>query len=621
MEQEALQFLNKGNYDGAIRAYLGILRLDPKDRRIRQRVGELSIKIGKVEDAQRHLREVADGLVKENNHRAAVALFKMLVQLRPDDPPLQVELGDCYLAAGYPNDARAHFDTAVRGFIGTSKYLQAAGAQRRIADLSPAEPALKLKVAELLESGSDPVGAAKVYDEVIEEYRRRGRPDEVGRVAEMALKVRPDDLGLLLDAAGARIEAQDFKRGLAHLQLAFNAAPKEPRTLDLLGRAFEGTGQPEKALKVIAELARVCADRNDPQGEVDALRRAARLSPDDLDIKQRLVEAEKRVSRLERRLTALVLAQPANEDELRAVVRAEVLARYGFTDRAEETLRAALDARRDALSLRAALAELLVSVKRVDEALILMQALLPLAGGEGELVLDRMAVLGARPPAKAAAVVEAPVTEAAPVVDEGEAAELRGDRLAASGNLVGAMMAYREALQEDPLNDEVLGKIAALRNASRGVPVAKVPEPEPEIEPEPLDEGTFAEVSPDALDELGDDDPISEARGLVGLSYYDEALALVRRATGLMARVVEAQAVRGKGDVQAAVDILQRATNDAAETDEGYVDALFELSGLYASTGKQRAAVRLLEEVKDLDPAFRQSEVDARIRGLSRALK
>jgi hypothetical protein len=48
---------------------------------------------------------------------------------------------------------------------------------------------------------------------------------------------------------------------------------------------------------------------------------------------------------------------------------------------------------------------------------------------------------------------------------------------------------------------------------------------------------------------------------------------------------------------------------------------LFELSALYTATGKLRAAVRLLEELRDLDPSYRAGEVEARMRGLQKLLK
>jgi tetratricopeptide (TPR) repeat protein len=634
LEQEALQALNRGSTDGALKAYLGILRLDPKDRRVRQKVGEIYLRTGKNQDAERHLREVAESFLKEGSHRAAVSVLKQLVAIRPDDPQLQLDLGECYLAGAYQSDAKACFDAALRAWTSLGKPLLAAKAARRLAEVTPADLTLRLKVGELLEAGGDVPGAGKTYQEVIEEFRRRGRTDEVGRIAEIALKVRPDDVGLLLDAAAARILQGEHKKALQALQTAFLAAPKEPRTLDLLARAFEGVGQSDRALKVLLELARVASDRNDLPGETDALRRAAALVPDDLDVQARKARAEDRLGRLERKLTSLTFVEPADEATLRAVVRSEVFSRVGLLDRAESELRAALVPQPDALPLLAAMAEVLVASKRVEEALSWMERLVPRAGAEAAAVIDRMALLrgvdvaaaatGADAPGLAIEddeVVEDPPTTppaaapAAPsrvVPPPAETPELRGDRLAAAGDLAGALLAWREALADDPLNEEVLGKIAALRSAARSAPP---PTPEPTFG---ADDSTFAEVEPDALD----DQPapveggLDEARALVAVGQADAALALVRDLSGLGARVIEAQAWRVANDVSRALEVLREATNDAADTDEAYPEALFELAGLYTATQKHRSALRLLEELRDLSPGFRTVDVEARIRGL-----
>jgi tetratricopeptide (TPR) repeat protein len=630
LEQEAMRQLNLGSQDGALRAYSAILKLDPRDRRIRQKVGELMLKLGRPIDAEKQFREVAEGLMKEGAHRAAVAVLKQLLALRPDDPAIQMDLAECYVASGYANDARPHFDMAMRLWIGAGRPLEAAKAARRVAELSPGEPPLRLKVAELLEAGGDALGAAAAYQEVAEEYRRRGRPDEVGRIAEMALRLKPDDLPLLLDAAGARVEAGEYKRALAHLQLAFGQAPRDPQTLDLLSRAFEGVGQADKALKVLGELARVAAERGQPALEAEALRRSLRLAPGEADLLARLRVAEEKITRMERRLTQLALAEPTTEAELRAQVRAEVYLRYGFADRADGALTEALAEAPDALGLLAAKAEV-EATRDAAAALVTMERILLRAGTEADAVRERIALVrlaaGLEPassqsaPASAAA---SPLAAPAPAAPDASGPEAKGDRLAAAGDLVGAVMAYREALATNPLDDTVLGKIAALRSAPRAAAAVAPPEPSEEdafADFGPLEDGTFAEVLPDALDEVSPLGDVDEARSLVAVGMWTDALAMLEELEGLEAAVLRSQAVRGLGEVSRALDLLREASNDAAETDPAYPEALFELSALYTATGKHRAAVRLLEELRDLDPGYRVGEVEARMRGLQKLLK
>ncbi len=628
LEQEALQHLNRGSSEGALKAYLSILRLDPKDRRVRQKVGEIYLKNGKHQDAERHLREVAESLLKESSHRAAVSVIKQLVALRPDDPQLQIDLGECYLAGAYNSDARACFDGALRAWMGLGKPLLAALPARRLADITPAELPLRLRVGELLEAGGDFAGAGATYKEVMEEYRRRGRVDEVGRVAEMALKHMPDDVGLLLDACESRIAQGEHKLALQGLQKAFMAGPKEPRTLLLLSRAFEGSGQADRALKVSLELARVCSDRMDHEGEANALRRAALLSPDDADVRSRLAAVDDRLGRLERKLTALAFLAPTDDATLRVLTRAEVLLRYGFVDRADAEVTAGLAAANGSLPLIAAMAEVLVGAGKINEALVCMERLVPHAGEEASAVLDRMSLLRGLDPASAGPaenvvkdhdvdddeVDDDPDTDQGRDVVDESSLEAQGDRRFAAGDLPGALLAWREALSEDPLSESVLGKIASLRTATRAA--ERSPPAMPTFSAP--DEGTFAEIEPDELYEDGEapSDALTEARALAAVGEGEAALKLVRGLPGLGARVVEAQARRALNDVSGALDVLRSATDDAAETDADYPEALFELCGLYTATQKHRPALRLLEELRDLAPDFRTSEVEARRRGL-----
>jgi tetratricopeptide (TPR) repeat protein len=136
-----------------------------------------------------------------------------------------------------------------------------------------------------------------------------------------------------------------------------------------------------------------------------------------------------------------------------------------------------------------------------------------------------------------------------------------------------------------------------------------------------LEDGMLSEISPDELVDPGLTDPLAEAESLVAVGMNDEALALLTGDHRLEARVIVARALRAKGDAVAALDALRDATNEAAESDPGYPEALFELSGLYTATGKHRSAVRLLEELADIAPTFRPKDVQARIAGLARLLK
>ena len=395
LEAEALRALDRGNIDGALAAYQQILRAEPRDRRVKQKVAELLLRQGKTADAERHLRELAEGHVKEGAHRAAIALLRQVVGFRPDDPSLHMEMGECLAATGNLNEARNAWDQAMRLWIGAASPGEALRAARRLSESAPTEVALRMRVAELLEASGDTDGAVKLYLDVAADHRRRGRPDEVGRVAEMALRLRPGDLDLLRDAARARLDADDARGALMHLQGAFQQAPDDARTLDLLARAFEAAGQPEKALRVLGELVRVSERAGDLEVEADAVRRSVKLAPNDDALATRLAGLDDRLARLARKFTDLGGAAPLDEAELRAVVRTEVYARVGFHDRAERVLTAALAERPTSAALLAARAEALIAADRRADGLAVAATLArQVTGADAVAVRERIGLLG-----------------------------------------------------------------------------------------------------------------------------------------------------------------------------------------------------------------------------------
>ncbi|MEN9785942.1 MAG: hypothetical protein RLZZ299_1206 [Pseudomonadota bacterium] len=397
LEQEAQRALDRGSPEAALAAYQALARLDPRDRRVRQKVAELLVRCGRTWEASPILRDLADGMARDGAHRAALALYRQLLGLGVDDPPLHMALAECLAASGNVADARTHWDTAARLWAAAGQSADAARAAQRVSEHAPGELALRVRVAELLEAAGDTDGAAWTYADVAAEYRRRGRADEGGRVAELALALRPGDLELLLDAARARLAQDAAQAALGHLQAAFRIASGDARVLDLLARAFEAAGQPDKAVRVLDALARAHADAGALEGEADALRRAARLAPGDARLAERLSAVEGHVARRARRLTDLPCAAPVDEAEMRAVVRAEVFLRCGFATRAAHALDA-LAERAGSPAMLAARAEVDAAAGRLGEAVSCAARLHAVAGDARDAVAERVRAWGGELP-------------------------------------------------------------------------------------------------------------------------------------------------------------------------------------------------------------------------------
>ena len=667
LEQEAIAFLQRGQADKALDRYLTILRHEPTDRRIRQRVAEVNLTLGRKAEGLRQLAEVAQELASSGQERAAVSLYKQLLELQPDHHQTLAHLASCYQVIGRRSEARETWEEAFR--LAESRDSEAAITYARaIARLAPGEVPVQVRVAELLEAGGRKDEAFDAWVAVGTEARRFGRADDQARFLERALKLRPSDMDALLSAAEARVVQGEMKPALAHLQRAFGQDPRNVVMLTLLGRALQKLGELEKARRVWVEAARRHAEEHDRDAQVEALRCALECGADDPELTSELERVDAEARRYRVRLDERAWAEPQEEAEIRCIVQARTLRRYGFPERAREVLEAADAAVRESLAWKVHMAELLAAGGDYAAAVAVLEQVHPSDPvAQGELH-DRLEILAAATPdpdsplpqdssdaeeliddERTAGDAASPLAGPGDRPDADESGDFRrfpvgdaggagdagdaGDRDAGDAGAEGSAPAapvdgvqaeiaqLRTQLAEDPSNHEVLLRLAALMSegpgaeSASGLPFGQpgsfsLDLPEPDVDDEPA----FGDVDPEALGAV--EDRVALARAYVSIGMFEEALDQLHGQEDVEAQVVQALAALGLGRSGFAQKRLERAVQAGNKHHPAYVEALWELAGLYLLRKKIGNAERLLDELAALDPAWRPTDLAARRRGI-----
>lgn len=743
LEREALNLINKGQLDKALNAYISILRVDPRDKRIRQKAGELLLRMGRPAEAIRFLREVAEGLVADGQPRPAIAIWKQLLELTSNEPEIEGQLGSCYHAAGFVPEARKHYEEAIRRLTRPNPE-RAAWYARQLMRATPGELPPQILLAELLESAGKAGEAFEAWRNLANEARRRGRLDEVARFLEHALKVKPDDLDTLCEVAEVRIGQNDPRQALVHIQKAHGLDNNSPRTASLLARAFESAGMPDKARPVWLHAAHLFEEEGDAVSRLDALQRAIATGADDPEIRALVGDASKAAERLALRLDDKAWAQPRSDGEVRVVVRARTLSRYGFPDRARELLLGAEPGVRRTLSARVALAEVLAEAGDAAGALAELRAAPSPIEAEACKQLDtRISVLAAAAGERADAApqpldeleeleeieeieeiddLDAPAATHSPYETPDEPLETQDEdveddptegeegRWESPTTLVGVKpaaarvnarpakglkvsvertpLAPRPAVQvaepaaesppvespraaalaiepptllptgpatEPPAAVKAPSARASRRTTTTPEPIVESPSVDPVLAPfsgeEPTGVGVHqlgrGEIVPDDISfgdsfvampsftdvfgpggsdtsstpsarpaALADDQTLADARALLAVGRYADARERLRGRTDLLAVLILARANHESGDHPGALRGLQDAVDEAHENDAGYLDALLLLARFDAIAGKNKAALRILNELDDHDPTWRADEAADLRRGL-----
>lgn len=656
LEQQALKFVAREQLDKAADCYVQILKKDARDVRARQKLAELYSKMGKKAEAFKLFSEVARLHAAAGNHRAALALYKQLVPLKPSDPELQQALGEAYYNSGFRAESIPAFEAAFEGYLGADPN-KAVEVGQQLLKLKHDDVALRLKLAEVVK-GSKPDSAYAWYREAIDEYRRRGQMGEVARVARTALALRPGDADLLVDAAEASLAADERPEALELLRAAMVNDGGNLRVLELFAKAQEQGGDPGAAREALLRLATAHQAAGQAKAELAALERALGFGDADGEIEARRRRVRATIDEAEFRLYRLRAAEPTDDTELRLAARSDVFCRYGMPQRAADELSRALALSPRSVVILAWAAEVAASLGDNETALLYAGSVFELVRPDERLrVAARIKSLGGTPPA---------FTGAAPVEvgpDELLDDELIDDELIDDEDTAPPAAAPPRPAAPAPIDDDEL-----IDDEETAPPMAQTvraapPAPEPEPEPAGLSFGSSFEDSADAADPFGGDlgggggglfadvfqaappprpaappparppapaptkpvakggkAAVEEARGLIGLGMHEEALALLNGAPGLEAAVARAQALREGGDAEAALRQLRLALMESNDDAPGLAEALFELSDLAARAGQRRVALRALEEIADFHPDYRAGEVAARVKALRRVL-
>ncbi len=662
LEQEAVKLLQRGKTDQALQRYQTLVRDDPRDRRIRQKLAELYLQTGQNSQAEQHFRQLVKSFRRAGQEKRAIPLLRQLVKLKPDDAELQVDLGDLQIATGFPDQAKKTYEAVVER-LERHHPDEAVPVVEKLIKLSPGDLPIQIKLAELFEASNWSQRACDEWYRLGREARRLGRTDDRSRFLEYALRLRPETLPILQEAAEARLALGEAEGALGHLQSAYQQAPADPVTLRLLAQTLEDLEQGAKARPIWLAAAASLADTGDALGRLEALRRALALG-DDAELRAEVGAADQAAERFRLRLTDCTWAQPAPGTEEKLVYKAQVQGRYGFVGRARKTL-----GDRASVAVLSALVEILAESGDAAGAVGVLDGIeAPSEEAAQALELRRSVLEGREVAAEPAADAPSDEVEDDELIDDFDDDELiddldededaldeatdpgspspvapeadheaEGDAAFGAEKWDEALAAYRRGLMANPSSESLLMKLGEVMKAKAAPSPAPAPAPAaPDFggsfgdgglgsmdadafsfldEPAGAGAGVESSVSTGSEDRLGAG--LEDAEALLAVGALEQAEAVLGGEESLGAAVVRARVFRARADAAAATRLLRNAVGDASEDDVAYLPALLELAQLNAATGKVRSAKRLLDEIVDIDDSYAPTLV-ARVRhGLS----
>ncbi len=719
----------------AIAIYKKINKIDPARLEVYERLGDLYTRQGLTQDSRTQYQVLADHYQKNNKPEEAIAAYKKMAEVDPNDLKIQVRLADLYRSVNKLEEAVMQYGLVGSMLLRRGAQDEAGAVFQKALELSPKDAVARNTLVRSLLSQKNPTAALAILKAaprtadslalMAEAQFEIGQKADAIRTAEQALTLETEhkgarlalcrahlaeadfeaalaDVSPMVDAATA---AGDFERAASYLSTILQIEEAHRNSLQKMAEVREAEGNAAETARLRLALAREDERRGNVDAAIENYRRAAEAAPGHPEAAARLVAlsrgapapgpAPEMVVDLDDAMSAPAAAVPdlpaapsprsdsPEERELETlIVEAEIFARYGLTDKAVERLRAVVRKRPDMPSARERLLELMTASRnpalaQETESFVdfcRQRAELPRA----EALLSKLGLSGARPaapapPPPAESFEEFPV-EPRPAPASEFVEDFGSETLAFEPEPAPRLPAPRATPAPPPragaptpgsaasefVAYEGLDSLLEEKMRKAGGPPAPPPAPAPAVDEQSLfaDEQQFFNLADElekdlaeqasfpaapamagpegeaSLEEIfrefkkGVEQQLSpqdyETHSNLGIAYkemglIDEAIGEFQLASKDPGRAVECCSMLGlcfleKGMPQLAVKWYRKGLETPRIRESETVGLLYDLAGVYQSTGDLDNAYRTFLEVYGLDTGFR--DVAARVREL-----
>src|SRR4028119_859283 len=236
LRRAAEKNLAQGKIQAAIRDYTQLAERDPRDYNTLNTLGDLYVRVSAKNEAIKCFERIAEYYDTQGFTHKAIAMYKKIARLKPDDIKISARLAPLYQTLGLIAEARTHFLSVADFYQQKGDRLPALEIWHQIADLDPGDVQTRLNLAENYVKENQLEKAVEAFTESASSLLAKKRFEESLAAFSQALRINPDYLPALAGATDAHIALGFPDEAVEKLENAHGEARGEAQYYSLLGR-------------------------------------------------------------------------------------------------------------------------------------------------------------------------------------------------------------------------------------------------------------------------------------------------------------------------------------------------------------------------------------------------
>jgi len=216
--EAAQKLLNQGKVAQAIAEYQQILKYEPRDQVTLMTIGELYIRQGETFQAIEYFERLAQLFVGDGFLTKAIAVYKRIAKLAPEEIRPLEKLADLYVQQGVMSEARPLFLQLAEIHLKNNRQAEAVSLLKKLLLAEPDNLRIQIRLADLYQAMGQSKEAVEAYISASQRALARGDQAECEKLAEKVLKIDATNLDALTVKARALSTQGNFAQAAQLLE-------------------------------------------------------------------------------------------------------------------------------------------------------------------------------------------------------------------------------------------------------------------------------------------------------------------------------------------------------------------------------------------------------------------
>ena len=196
--ETAQKLLNQGKVAQAIAEYQNILKYEPRDQVTLMTIGELYIRQGETFQAIDYFERLAQIFVGDGFLTKAIAVYKRIAKLAPEEIRPLEKLADLYVQQGVMSEARPLFLQLAEIHLKNNRQPEAVSLLKKLLQAEPDNLRIQIRLADLYQAMGQTREAIEAYVSASQRALARGDHGESEKLADKAIKLEPHNLAAVI---------------------------------------------------------------------------------------------------------------------------------------------------------------------------------------------------------------------------------------------------------------------------------------------------------------------------------------------------------------------------------------------------------------------------------------